>query len=177
MSIECREFLDAVDAAYRQFDTDRAMLERSLELSSQELLQANSEIRAVFARLIHSSVDGILAFDRECRYTVWNPGMERITGVSEVQALGKPAFEVFPMLEETGDSRFFSEALAGKTIVTKERACLLPALGQRVFEGHYSPLFNESGQIIGGLAIIRDVTDRKQAEGLLYKRVEQKRIA
>jgi diguanylate cyclase (GGDEF)-like protein/PAS domain S-box-containing protein len=177
LSPERQGFFDAVDRAYHQFDVDRAMLERSLELSSQELLQANSEMRAVFARLINSSVDGILAFDRECRYTVWNPGMERITGVSEVQALGKSAFEVFPMLEETGDGRFFSEALAGKTIVAKERSCLLPALGQGFFEGHYSPLFNESGQIIGGLAIIRDVTDRKQAEGLLRKRVEQQRIA
>ncbi len=176
-SIGCQEFLDAVDSAYRQFDADRAMLERSLELSSQELLQANSEMRAVFARLINSSVDGILAFDRECRYTVWNPGMERVTGVSAVRALGKSAFEVFPLLEETGDSRFFFEALAGKTIVARERSCLLPALGQGFFEGHYSPLFAESGQIIGGLAIVRDVTDRKQSESLLRKRVEQQRVA
>lgn len=40
-------FLDAVDKAYREADEDRSMLERSLELSSQELLQANSEMRAV----------------------------------------------------------------------------------------------------------------------------------
>lgn len=38
-------FLAAVDDAYRQSDTDRAMLERSLELSSGELLQANEELR------------------------------------------------------------------------------------------------------------------------------------
>lgn len=40
-------FLDAVDKAYKEADADRGMLERSLELSSQELLQANSEMRAV----------------------------------------------------------------------------------------------------------------------------------
>lgn len=40
--------LGAVDEAYQQSDLDRAMLERSLELSSQELLQANSELHAVF---------------------------------------------------------------------------------------------------------------------------------
>src|SRR6476469_9138712 len=39
--------LDAIDQAYQQFDNDRAMLERSLDLSSQELLQANSELRAL----------------------------------------------------------------------------------------------------------------------------------
>jgi signal transduction histidine kinase len=45
---ELRAFIDAVDEAYQESDTDRAMLERSLELSSQELLQANSDLRAVF---------------------------------------------------------------------------------------------------------------------------------
>ena len=45
---EWRAFLDGVDEAYRASDTDRAMLERSLELSSQEMLEANSEMRAVF---------------------------------------------------------------------------------------------------------------------------------
>ena len=38
----------AVNAAYHAFDDDREMLERSLELSSQELLEANSEMRALF---------------------------------------------------------------------------------------------------------------------------------
>ncbi|MDP2055866.1 MAG: histidine kinase dimerization/phospho-acceptor domain-containing protein, partial [Acidobacteriota bacterium] len=52
--------LDAVDEAYRQFDDDRAMLERSLDLSSQELLQANTELRA----LVGAFPDQILRLDR-----------------------------------------------------------------------------------------------------------------
>ena len=63
-------FVDAVNQAYFEFDADRGLLERSLELSSQELLKANSAMRVVFERLIYSSMDGIFAFDRECRYTV-----------------------------------------------------------------------------------------------------------
>lgn len=45
---EWAAFIAAVDDAYRQSDVDRTMLERSLDLSSQELLQANAELRAVF---------------------------------------------------------------------------------------------------------------------------------
>ncbi|MES1240698.1 MAG: histidine kinase dimerization/phospho-acceptor domain-containing protein, partial [Acidobacteriota bacterium] len=45
MSPDCLQFLDAVDAAYRQFDDDRAMLERSMDLSSQELMEANAALR------------------------------------------------------------------------------------------------------------------------------------
>ncbi len=45
---EWQEFVGAVNAAYREFDADREMLERALDLSSQELLQANSEMHAIF---------------------------------------------------------------------------------------------------------------------------------
>ena len=51
--------LAAIDQAYKQFDNDRAMLERSLDLSSQELLQANSELRA----LVSAFPDHILRLD------------------------------------------------------------------------------------------------------------------
>jgi signal transduction histidine kinase len=40
-------FLEAVDAAYRQSDKDRLMLERSLELTSDELLAANAELQVI----------------------------------------------------------------------------------------------------------------------------------
>jgi signal transduction histidine kinase len=45
MPDSCLAFLDAVDAAYRQFDGDRATLERSMDLSSHELIEANSALR------------------------------------------------------------------------------------------------------------------------------------
>ncbi|MEO8677505.1 MAG: ATP-binding protein [Vicinamibacterales bacterium] len=55
--------LAAVDDAYRQFDNDREMLERSLDLSSQELLQANAELRA----LVGAFPDQILRLDVQGR--------------------------------------------------------------------------------------------------------------
>ena len=51
---DLRAFVDAVNNAYREFDADRRMLERSLDLSSTELLQANSEMRAIIQALRQS---------------------------------------------------------------------------------------------------------------------------
>jgi signal transduction histidine kinase len=42
---ELEDFLATVDAAYCQADRDREMVERSLELASQELLQRNRQLR------------------------------------------------------------------------------------------------------------------------------------
>ena len=41
---EWKGFIAAVDSAYSDFDTDRELTERSTELSSQELLEANSDL-------------------------------------------------------------------------------------------------------------------------------------
>jgi PAS domain-containing protein len=60
----------AVGEAYDAFDADRAMRERSLELSSSELLAANHDLRSAGELLratLESTADGILAVDGEGR--------------------------------------------------------------------------------------------------------------
>ncbi|HEX3853149.1 MAG TPA: histidine kinase dimerization/phospho-acceptor domain-containing protein, partial [Polyangiaceae bacterium] len=42
-----KQLLESVNTAYQDFDRTREMLERSLELSSQELRQANAELRVL----------------------------------------------------------------------------------------------------------------------------------
>jgi PAS domain S-box-containing protein len=116
-------------------------------------------------RLLEASVDGILAFDRDCRYTAWNPAMERISGKKSADVLGRNAFAVFPFLKETGEDKFFYEALAGKSSVSDNRPYTIPETGREgFFRGYYSPLYDEHNQIAGGIAIIRDITERKRAE-------------
>ena len=119
-------------------------------------------------RLINSSLDGILAFDRDCRYTVWNPAMERLFGLSKAKILGQCAFEVFPFLKETGEDKYFHEALAGNASIARDRPYNIAETGrQGFFEGYYSPIRNEASEVVGGLAIIRDITERKQMEAEL----------
>jgi PAS domain S-box-containing protein len=45
---EVKKFISIVNDTYYEYDSDRAMLERSLEISSTELVQNNSEMRAIF---------------------------------------------------------------------------------------------------------------------------------
>ncbi|HKS29128.1 MAG TPA: PAS domain S-box protein [Pyrinomonadaceae bacterium] len=126
--------------------------------------------------LIDSSVDGILAFDREYRYTHWNRAMESISGLRREEVVGRSAFDVFPFIKETGEDSYFHEALAGRSVVAERRSYLIPQTGRRgLFDGYYSPLRNESGEVIGGVAVIRDITEREEAEEALRASEERYR--
>jgi PAS domain S-box-containing protein len=126
--------------------------------------------------LLEANVDGILAFDREFRYTTWNRAMERISGVKREDVLGKCAFDLFTCLKETGEDKYYFEALAGKSVVSENRPYTISQSDRRgYFDGYYSPRHDEKGEVIGGVAIIRDVTDRKAPESAALD--EHRRLA
>jgi PAS domain S-box-containing protein len=115
--------------------------------------------------LLEASIDGILAFDCECRYTAWNRAMECLSGMTRDQVLGRLAFDVFPFLKEVGEDKNFYAVLAGKSVVSQNRPYTIPQTGRKgFFEGYYSPLRNVDGEVIGGVGIIRDISKRKEAE-------------
>src|SRR5215217_690658 len=126
--------------------------------------------------LLEANVDGIIAFDRECRYTTWNRAMERISGVKREDVLGKYAFDLFRCLKETGEDQYYLEALAGRSVVGENRPYIIAQSGHKgFFDGYYSPRHDEKGEVVGGVAIVRDVTDRKVAEASALD--EHKRLA
>jgi len=126
--------------------------------------------------LLEANVDGILAFDREFRYTTWNRAMERISGVKREDVLGKCAFDLFSCLQQTGEDEYYIAALAGQSVVAENRPYVIPQSGCKgFFDGYYSPRHDEKGNVVGGVAIIRDVTDRKVAEASVLD--EHRRLA
>src|SRR6185436_18778093 len=126
--------------------------------------------------LLETNVDGIIAFDSEFRYTTWNRAMERISGVKREDVLGKHAFDLFPCLTATGENQYYIDALAGRSVVAENRPYIIPQSGcNGFFDGYYSPRHDEKGEVIGGVAIIRDVTDRKVAEASVLD--EHRRLA
>jgi len=121
-------------------------------------------------QLLDASVEGILAFDRDCRYILWNKGMERITGLGRNDVFGKCAFDVFPFIKETGEDRCLLAALAGESTTSDDRPYAVPATGRAgFFKAYYSPLVDQQNQVVGGIAVVHDITERKRVEDAVQK--------
>src|SRR5688572_24135028 len=88
--------------------------------------------------------------------------MQRITGLSSEEVLGRRTDEVFPFLRESCAEHCLSAALAGSESVSETHRYGPAKTG--VFETRYMPLYDEQNQIAGGIAVITDITARKQAE-------------
>jgi len=116
----------------------------------------------LLTRLIDASVDGIFAFDRDCRVIAWNRAMQRISGFSREAVLGKRVVDIFPFLEEMAGDDCFAAALTGKESVSENHPYGPSETG--AFESHYSPLLDEQNHVTGGIAVITDITARKQAQ-------------
>ena len=145
--------LQSVNEAYRQFDNDREMLERSLDLSSQELLAANAHLRA----LVGAFPDLILRLDAHGTILdtkggghgdparKWRPGQR----LSEVIESGARAV-IAGAIDRVARDR---EAVSVELELGKESPTLLH------YEARLLPL--EGSEI---LVILRDVTERFYAE-------------
>jgi two-component system, cell cycle sensor histidine kinase and response regulator CckA len=152
-------FVDAVNEAYLASDRDRQMLERALELSSQELLQANSEMRAVFLAL----PDLLFRIDHQGTILSFKAGSVSDLVLDPKQFSGKRIQDI--PVKPVGDlfHGAIARVLEEKTVVSVEYSLTPP--GQSVpcaYEARFAPLLEK--EII---VIIRNITERKQAEDQL----------
>ena len=160
---ELRGFLRAVSEAYREFDADSEMLERSLELSSQELMQANAEMRAIFQAI----PDLLFRVDPGGVILDIKAGATGDLVIKRQELIGKRLQETL-LLHVRED---FCEALrrAGEEKHTVSIEYPMTVEGQEFFyEARLVP--TPEGEII---TLIRNITERKQSLRLLGSAVEQ----
>ena len=119
-----------------------------------------------FARTIVSSVgEGIIVYDGDLRYQVWNAFMEQLTGLRAEEVIGRSALEAFPQLRDYGITELLERALAGETVESEDTPYRVPQTGRFGWvSGLYSPHRSPDGEIVGVVAIVHDVTERKRAE-------------
>jgi two-component system, cell cycle sensor histidine kinase and response regulator CckA len=93
LSEELKDFIKAVDNAYCENDSDRLMLDRAFDLSSQELFELNKGLKNALNRfeliVENSSFIAIQGLDRSGNIIHWNRACSNIYGYNAEETRGK----------------------------------------------------------------------------------------
>jgi diguanylate cyclase (GGDEF)-like protein/PAS domain S-box-containing protein len=150
--------------------TERRQAEQALRQSHQFTSQ-----------IISNAGEGLIVYDLDLRYVVWNTFMENFTGLRAEEVLGHPALELFPHLTREGIDRLLREALQGKTQSSPDLFVQIERTGRSGWvTATYGPHRSVDGTIVGVIGVIREVTERKRAELLqqaLYRIAETTSLA
>ncbi|MBV9997568.1 MAG: PAS domain S-box protein [Verrucomicrobia bacterium] len=130
--------------------------------------QALRESNRFNEQIIQGAQEGIIVLDRELRYLVWNPYMERVSGAKAGDVIGRHALEVFPHLEALGLYAHLERALAGEYLKSPDTLMPLPHRGRPVWiAAEEGPLYSATGVVTGVIVTIHEITERKEAEAEL----------
>jgi diguanylate cyclase (GGDEF)-like protein/PAS domain S-box-containing protein len=122
-----------------------------------------------FTRTIITSVQqGVVVFNRELRYQAWNRFMEELTGLPASEVIGAHMTEVHPQLDDLGIAALVQRALLGETVQSPDlRSAPAGAARSSWISCVFSPHVSRTGEVMGVVGIVHDITDRKRAEALL----------
>src|ERR1051325_8893678 len=93
---ELLPILGDVSSVYAASDQDRTLLERSLELTSQELMQRNHALRDSeerYRRMIETATEGIMVSNEEDEVIFANDRFAEMLGLSVSQMIGQTVFD------------------------------------------------------------------------------------
>jgi PAS domain S-box-containing protein len=177
-----QRFMAAVDAAYADFDDDRAMLERSLELSSKELSEARDKATEARRRLvdaIESISEGFSLYDADDKLVIYNRRYRDMHGAARVDVVNQGvSFEtIVRSAVASGEIRDAKGNV--ETWIAKRLARHRDPKGAHVLrrtDGRWIRI-NERKTFDGGtVAIYADITDLKQAEQAIQESEQRLRV-
>lgn len=128
--------------------------------------EALREAKQSVETLIQASPLAITAFDLDLTVRLWNPAAEHIFGWSEGEVLGRP----YPLISEAKQEEFqefLAQALAGQTLSGRETVRHKKDGSPIDVSIWNAPLYDADGKIRNIMAVIADITERKQAEEAL----------
>ncbi len=111
---------------------------------------------------------GIIVYDTELRFQVWNPFMEKLSGISSQEILGKHPADFFPFLVENKVINRLEDILkSGKGFHYE-----YPFKNNNIegwADDFSSAIKDAKNEITGIISIITDITERKKTEEELLK--------
>ena len=156
--------------------TERKRAERE----ARELMTAVQEEKDKLSALVNSISDEIWFASLNGDFTLANPSAVKEFALDSPDGIGvadlAKSLEVY---RPDGSARPVEEApplraLTGEVVRNQEEMIRTPAKGElRYRQVSSNPVRNTNGQIIGSVSVVRDITERKQAEMALKEQTQQ----
>ncbi|MGK7396282.1 MAG: PAS domain S-box protein [Candidatus Cyclobacteriaceae bacterium M3_2C_046] len=125
------------------------------------------EAKFFMESVINNLQEGVIVYDSDLNYLLWNQKMELITGQKAHEVIGRNALDTFPHLKANRLDQLLKRALKGEILKTPD--VLFKDRAEKVFWYYsvYSPYYSVNGKIIGVVAVLSDITERKFIENNL----------
>lgn len=144
----------------------RTTIEVALRKHELELKLSASE--RWFSTTLDSIGDAVIAADADECVAYMNPVAELLTGWKEEDAKGRKIAEVFKLVGPDGQPL---ESMVGRAIRQGFRLELPPNTqlvnkqgGSSSVDDSAAPIIDDRGRILGGVAVFRDITEKKRLE-------------
>jgi len=163
-----RRFLLTMDLV--NISSQKYVLSMAQDITERK--QAENDLR-FHASIVKSASDAIIGKTVDGIIISWNPGAEKLYGYTADEVIGKSITIIAPP-ERPDDIPAILETIRQGGGVEHYETIRRAKNGRRIeISLTVSPILNDQGQVVGASAISRDITERKQAEGLL-KEAEEK---
>ncbi|MBP7072021.1 MAG: PAS domain S-box protein [Clostridia bacterium] len=137
--------------------------------------------KELFKVTVHSIGDGLLTTDKEGKITLMNKIAEEITGWTMKEAVGRPSYEIFNIVNgitgECCEDPVRKVLNTGRIIELEENTVFISKNGiEKHIDDSGAPIRDSDGNILGAVLVFRDVTHKKEVEKevqLLHQAVEQ----
>ncbi len=145
-----------VDRVIREIENENRLKE-----AEHRLVEANQ----FGLQIIENVQEGIVVYDLDLKYKLWNPFMVALTGYTSEEVIGKFAWDIFPFLDPSGVLSNLKRALNGDSVQEVDFEFYIRKNERSGWASdRTTQLYNSKGELIGLIATIRDITERKKAE-------------
>ncbi len=162
---------DEVGMLAHYFNTFMEQLEaysESLKTSAAESREAEREMarmRHYLKNFVDAMPSVLVGVDRKGHVTQWNRSAQRMTGVDDSQALGRPVTDLLPLLTPYGE--MIDAAInAGRARQVEKVLC---SFADKPFHADIMVYPIEAGQVKGAVIRVDDVTGRVHMENMMVQ--------
>ncbi len=169
--------------ALRTRELQQELVERKqAEEEKKALLNTVQQEKNRLSALINGVADEIWYADKDKNITLANPSAQRVFGLSGQEAVNvEEVAKSVEVLRPDGSLRPVAEApplraLRGEVLHNQEEIVRTPATGElRHLLVSSTPVKDPSGEIIGSVSVVRDITEIKKAEEKLKQQMTELR--